>query len=323
MVQTPVLFITFVRPDYARQTWDGIKAAQPKKLYFYSNKGRADKEGEVNCNNEIRAYINEIDWECDLHTFFRDECVNIYDSLRGAIDWLFDNEERGIILEEDCVPTKAFFSFVDQMLDKFEYEDRVWCISGDNYVDEALIEDDYYFSHYHYMYGWATWASRWARMDWQAPWVKKEITKTQFKNLYKTRDQVSFRVKELRGMVDFINRTKCWDYLFGYTMDCNNALTVHPKYHLVTNVGLSGTHHESGKNSKINKLANPVFDEYTIEQSPADIVPNYDVDYLIYKMFQYASFPQKVKSSLQYRVPLYFGKIMRVFKKIYRSRLHR
>ena len=58
MVQTPVLFITFVRPDYARQTWDGIKAAQPKKLYFYSNKGRADKEGEVNCNNEIRAYIN-------------------------------------------------------------------------------------------------------------------------------------------------------------------------------------------------------------------------------------------------------------------------
>ena len=96
MVQTPVLFITFVRPDYARQTWNGIKAAQPKKLYFYSSKGRADKEGEVNCNNEIRAYINERDWECDLHTFFRDECVNIYDSLRGAIDWLFENEERGI-----------------------------------------------------------------------------------------------------------------------------------------------------------------------------------------------------------------------------------
>ena len=46
MVETPVLFITFVRPDYARQTWEGIKAAKPKTLYFYSNKGREEKEGE-------------------------------------------------------------------------------------------------------------------------------------------------------------------------------------------------------------------------------------------------------------------------------------
>lgn len=60
MVETPVLFVTFVRPDYARQTWEGIKATKPKTLYFYSNKGRAEKEGEVERNNEIRSYINEI-----------------------------------------------------------------------------------------------------------------------------------------------------------------------------------------------------------------------------------------------------------------------
>lgn len=89
MVETPVLFVTFVRPDYARQTWEGIKATKPKTLYFYSNKGRAEKEGEVERNNEIRSYINEIDWDCDLHIFFREECVNVYGSLRGAIDWLF------------------------------------------------------------------------------------------------------------------------------------------------------------------------------------------------------------------------------------------
>ena len=70
MVETPVLFVTFVRPDYARQTWEGIKATKPKTLYFYSNKGRAEKEGEVERNNEIRSYINEIDWDCDLHIFF-------------------------------------------------------------------------------------------------------------------------------------------------------------------------------------------------------------------------------------------------------------
>lgn len=315
MVKTPVLFITFVRPDYARQTWEGIKAAQPKTLYFYSNKGRAEKEGEVERNNEIRAYINEIDWECNLHTFFRDECVNVYDSLRSAINWLFDNEEQGIILEEDCVPTKAFFSFVDQMIDKFRNEEKVWCISGDNYVDEAMIDNDYFFSHYHYMYGWATWKDRWSRIDWVTPWVKNDITKPIFKDIYKTKNQVNFRVKELRGLVDFINRTKCWDYLFGYTMDCHRGLTVHPKYHLVTNVGIIGTHHAECGVSKINMVACPRFDVYPINSCPENFEANMEADYLVFKMFQYDSFFQKIRSSLRYRVPLYYNKFVSFLKK--------
>ena len=57
----PVLFMTFVRPDYARLCWDAIKKSQPKVLYFYSNKGRAEKEGEIERNNEIRSFIKEID----------------------------------------------------------------------------------------------------------------------------------------------------------------------------------------------------------------------------------------------------------------------
>ena len=47
MVETPVLFITFARPDYARQTWDGIKAAKPQTLYFYSNKALKKKKEKL------------------------------------------------------------------------------------------------------------------------------------------------------------------------------------------------------------------------------------------------------------------------------------
>ena len=72
MVNTPILFETFVRDDYARQVFDIIKKAQPQKLYFYSNKGR-DKGDEIERNNKIRSWINEIDWECELHTFFQEK----------------------------------------------------------------------------------------------------------------------------------------------------------------------------------------------------------------------------------------------------------
>lgn len=39
-MDTAVLFETFARPQYARQVFDQIKKAKPKKLYFYSNKAR-------------------------------------------------------------------------------------------------------------------------------------------------------------------------------------------------------------------------------------------------------------------------------------------
>ena len=34
-MDTAVLFETFARPQYARQVFDQIKKAKPKKLYFY------------------------------------------------------------------------------------------------------------------------------------------------------------------------------------------------------------------------------------------------------------------------------------------------
>ena len=299
MVETPVLFVTFVRPDYARQTWEGIKATKPKTLYFYSNKGRAEKEGEVERNNEIRSYINEIDWDCDLHIFFREECVNVYDSLRGAIDWLFDNEERGIILEEDCVPTKAFFSFVDQMIEKFKEDKRVWCISGDNIIKQNPSGYDYMFSHLHAMYGWASWRDRWRMVNWDHLYIKETIDEHIYYRLFKTKEQAKAKEKALSNMEDMLYRTKCWDYIFGLCMDQYHALTVQPKDHLVKNIGVTGQHHTKAKVSQYNCEPNPSAEEYVIAKEPPFVFADFEHDYLTYcQLLRKPSFFKRVKNRL-------------------------
>lgn len=281
MVKTPVLFITFARPEYARQTWDGIKAAQPKSLYFYSNKGRVEKDGEVERNNEIRSYINEIDWKCDLHTFFREECVNVYDSIRGAIDWLFANEECGIILEEDCVPTKAFFSYVDQLIDLYKGNKRIWCISGDNYLDRNPSDCDYFFSHYHWMYGWATWRDVWNMLDWNiylSDYEKRHV----YDSLFLTPFQKWYKKYETRLHRNYIEELGCWDYIFGLNCDLYKGLTIYPKEHLITNIGLSGIHHDSHKESVINKQASTKTTTYTINNHPSKILADKYFDFLTF-----------------------------------------
>ena len=308
MVETPILFITFARPEYARQTWEGIKAAQPKTLYFYSNKGRAEKDGEVERNNEIRKYINEIDWKCDLHTWFREECVNAYDSIRGAVDWLFENEECGIVLEEDCVPTKAFFSFVDQMIPKFRNEPKVWCISGDNYLDKSLSGYDYFFSHYHWMYGWASWANRWHQIDWDNIDINPLIQNHKCHSLYKYKIQGYLRERQLKRTIDFVKQTKCWDYAFGYLIDINEGLTVHPAFNLIHNIGVCGENHNSKKENRVNIKPTYNSNVYIVNKTPPTICADRDYDFKVLVKVQYSPLLKIIINHIYYY-------ILKLFKK--------
>lgn len=274
MVDTPVLFITFVRPDYARQTWDGIKAAKPKTLYFYSNKGRTDKEGEVVRNEEIRAYIKEVDWECDLHTWFRDECVNVYDSLRGAIDWLFENEEQGIVLEEDCVPTLGFFSYADQLIAKFKNDRRIWFISGDNFINYNPGGYDYIFSHHSQIYGWASWRDRWNSIDWNLTTLDLFLSDGYVNYLFPFAKLARDRISIMKRAKNWLLQTQCWDGIFYANMLMNNAMSIYPRENLITNIGVSGEHKKGRKPTIWNTPSTFVESYYKIVNEPKLYIPN-------------------------------------------------
>ena len=271
------------RPEYARRTFEAIKLAQPKSLYFYSNKGRLEKEGEIERNNQIRSFVDEIDWPCELHTWFRDECVNVYDSLRGAINWLFDNEEEGIILEEDCVPTLGFFSYVDQMIQMFRNEDKVWYVSGDNPFNLNPSGHEYIYSRYHLMYGWATWKDRWQKIQWGDFGVQYILENKICYQLFKTKSQAREREQHLMNCKDFLFQTNCWDYALGFTVDKNRGVGVYPVTHLVHNIGLSGQHHEDEEESFVNKT--PIYNELVYSVSDTrDVVCDLEFDYQFFKL---------------------------------------
>lgn len=287
MVETPVLFITFVRPYYARQVWNAIVEAQPKTLYFYSNKGRPEKAGEIECNNEIRSWVNEIDWDCDLHTWFRDECVDVYTSLKGAISWLFDNEERGIILEDDCVPSKAFWGYCDSMLERFNDEKSVWYISGDNFIEQYSPQGyDVFFTRYKWIFGWACWKDRWDKINWDSDFIKGVIYSDIYKQIYGSRIQsFLYQLFVLKMNKRVMIEEKCWDYVLGLNIDASGGVVLCPAKNLVTNVGSIGTHNSGGK-SKSAMVDCPSYNEdtYDIKNIYPYFVPNFNYEK---KLFYY------------------------------------
>jgi len=276
MVSTPVLFETFARPDYARQAFDAIKKAQPRSLYFYSNKARTDRPDEVKRNEEIRAFVKEIDWECDLHTFFRDEYVDVFTSLWGSLDWFFNNVEEGIVLEEDCVASLAFFDYCDKLLPQYRDNKRIRLISGDNFTPEFSPKGyDYFFSRYMHIYGWASWNDRWKKMDrvmdlW--PKIKESNLKTYFVHFLPW----AYYNFILGQTYKKPHNTKSWDSVTLYDMIRNDEYAIVPAVNLVDDIGNIGAN--AIVDAGLRVLEKYDNNTYPIETYPAkiDAIDSYD-----------------------------------------------
>ena len=103
-----MLFIIFKRLELTKKIFQEIKKAKPKKFYIACD--GAKNEEDIDKVKAVREYImNNIDWPCDLKTRFREENLGVGFGPADAITWFFENEEMGIIFEDDCLLGQSFF----------------------------------------------------------------------------------------------------------------------------------------------------------------------------------------------------------------------
>ena len=86
--------------------------------------------------------------------------------VSNAINWFFEHEREGIILEDDCIPHLDFFIFCQEMLETYRNDERIWSITGHNQQNNIQRGNGtYYFSKYPRSWGWATWKRSWEKYD--------------------------------------------------------------------------------------------------------------------------------------------------------------
>jgi len=115
---TPVLFLIFNRPDTTQRVFDEIRKAKPPKLFVAADGPREGKEGESEKCQQTREIIKKVNWDCAVHTLFRDKNLGCKSACSSAVDWFFENEEEGIVLEDDTLPNQSFFWFCQELLDE-------------------------------------------------------------------------------------------------------------------------------------------------------------------------------------------------------------
>lgn len=155
--------IVFNRPAVTRRVFDLIRAARPPQLFVIADGPRADREGEAALCTETRSIVlDHIDWPCEVRTNLADANLGCTERVLSGLDWVFEQVDRGIIVEDDCLPDPSFFPFCEELLERYATDDRISLISAQNVTVGASTDDaSYWFSRFQLIWGWATWRRTW------------------------------------------------------------------------------------------------------------------------------------------------------------------
>ena len=241
-VKSPILFLIFNRPKETQILFNAIRDVKPKKLYVAADGPRKNGKDDLVCK-ETKAILNQIDWECELITLFREENLGCGKAVSSAITWFFNNEEEGIILEDDCLPSLDFFRFTDEMLNRYRTDDRIGHICGCNFQDGIKRGDgDYYYSKLTHVWGWASWKRVWSEYDFSmhglAKAIEDDVLSTLIDNDWNKKTLYNALTSVKNGNID------TWDYQYLFLNQVNSRLSIIPNYNMISNIGFNadGTH---------------------------------------------------------------------------------
>jgi hypothetical protein len=252
-MKTPVAFIIFNRPDTTKRVFEAIRQAKPPKLLVIADGHRADRPEEAEKCAATRSIIDGVDWECEVLTNYSDINLGCGRRVSTGINWVFEQVEEAIILEDDCLPHVTFFEFCEFMLDRYHDDKRIMMISGTNYLRTWKSDiQSYHFSYYGGIWGWASWKRAWKYYDYEMSlWTDSELKDRVYDVIasekeYKNREKIFQQVYS--GMID------TWDYQWSFARLLQSGLSIVPSVNLISNIGFGNdaTHTKSNESAVSN-----------------------------------------------------------------------
>jgi len=265
-LNTPILFLIFNRPDTTAKVFERIRQMKPKKLFVSADGPRANKPGEAERCEETRSIIDRVDWECEVHRNFSSENLGCKRGVVKGISWFFENVEEGFIIEDDCILEESFFTFAEEMLERYRNDERIMHIGAANFQDGKYRgEASYYFSKLCHVWGWATWRRAWKHYDVQIKSFERFKAENGIAKILKDEKMQAHWMKLFQTVYD--NALDTWDFQWVYTVWEQGGMSIIPNVNFVSNIGFGedATHTvdsahvlAENKTGKLGEIIHPV-----------------------------------------------------------------
>lgn len=243
MLTTPILLITFNRPDHARRVLETIMMAEPKDVYVFQDRAReGNGYDKVKCA-EVRGVLEEMTSKCGvrLHTLFSETNLGCGPGPMTALNWFFSENDMGIILEDDAVPHPDFFSYAEELLTEYKDDKSVCAIGSMNVDTQKWGDGSYYFSMMNRnLCAWASWRRAWERFDLRL----LNVTRRELNQAMKWYGCGVLEREYWCDRLDEVHKDGCggrsWDMQFFMSIWLNHGKGIIPNVNLSSNIGTVG-----------------------------------------------------------------------------------
>jgi hypothetical protein len=266
----PIVLFAYNRPEHTQRVFEALvknKLASKSKLYVFVDAGKDQlSKAEVKYTTAVIHEHQERFRPFDVN--YSQHHKGLARSVIDGLNYVFEREDRAIVLEDDIVVTENYLDWMNTQLTIFENDPDIKSVCG--YSPKNNSWSELFASHRFFSWGWGTWKDRWEEIDFN----KRDFSRDDFRRLAKiNQDLPGMMARKLLGQVDswavmavyfwgngyhlFPRESKCKNIGLGHGTNCRNA----EKWETDTHIRFINTlHHVEFQNyfqpSRIRKTIN-------------------------------------------------------------------
>jgi hypothetical protein len=249
----PIVLFVYNRPEHTQQTINALKAnylADKSELFIFSDGAKNEKASDTVA--EVRQLIRTIDGFKKVEVFEAPQNKGLANSVIYGVSKVIEQYGKAIVLEDDLLTSQNFLPYMNQALDFYEKNPKIWSISAYNPPIKipSNYDKDIYFSYRGCSWGWATWRDRWLKNDWAVKDYQKFVQDPKAQVAFNRggHDMVEMLRDQMDGQMD------SWAIRWCYSQFKDSSYTVYPLRSKVQNIGYdgSGTHCESSTTRNVS-----------------------------------------------------------------------
>jgi hypothetical protein len=132
-------------------------------IYFFQDSYKdLDDKNDV---ARVKKYISGVEGFKKKIIISRKKNIGLSNNLISGINFIFKKHNKAIFLEDDLVVSVNFIKFMNQALDKYCKNKKVWHINAWSFDLKENLDRDMFFSRHMNCWGWATWKNRWDKFQ--------------------------------------------------------------------------------------------------------------------------------------------------------------
>lgn len=267
---SPIAIFAYKRTDLLQSAVKALQKcdlAQESEVFVFCDGVKKEEDREA--IQSVRDYVISIKGFKKVSPFFSDTNKGLASSIINGVSEVLRTYETVIVLEDDLVASANFLSFMNEALETYRPDSRVFSVSGYTVPMETPkgYPYDSYFTKRASSWGWATWKDRWEKVDWSVSdydsFSIDNVAKRKFNEMGS--DMVKMLSKQMKGEIS------SWAIRWCYHQFKYDIYTVFPTISKISNIGFGeeATHTKGSDNRFATPLDRSDKKQFNFDKEPS------------------------------------------------------